>query len=617
MDRRELPRVAISGDPPEVASLRRRRRWILGFIALVLFTMAISGINDENDLWWQLKTGQDVVVRHTFHTTDVYSWTQRGATWTQHEWLAEVAFYLVQRWFSWPGLILFKALLVLATFAMVLWYLNRIKANLYLGILLVVVSAIVNTRGNWTVFPSLFEYGFIILAYLLLETYRIRRTRWVPWVLPVLALVWANTHGSFYLLDGMIVAYLLGDRIERWLRQRFPSYQPLAGSALTLGERRALLLSLGACLLTPLLSPNGFGLYAYPFRISFSPFSRAYVNEYQSFSRYLRFHYPSIGIVVALWSITVASMAAARRRANISDALLFLGFSYLGFRAYRHVAIFALANLPILAKYLTLWIKEYRGVFRRTLLKDAVAVFVILAFLLYYKTEVNPLTLRYSEAGYPRAAAQFLETERPVGPLFNHYNYGGYLIGNLPDYPVFIDGRLEMYLDPEFGDFYAEISEGGPQWSNLLNRYGVNVLLLSSDMPLVPLVLGNATWKLVYWDASYLVFVRDLPQNRVVIAKYHDRVAAEYQRYSYYSSNADAVAYEAAALRALKRWKLEEATELISRSLLADPNSVRARYVFGLVYAAQGLRDSARLQFERVLAESPGFQPARDALASL
>lgn len=602
---------------PDLPALRRRRRLLLALLAVVLMVMAASFINFENDIWWQMKSGADVVLRRTFHTTDVYSWTAAGKTWTQHEWLVEVAFFLVYRAFSWPGLVVLKIFVVLATFLPLLGYLNRVKANLYLSTFILLVAAMVNTRGGWSVFPSLFEYAFVVWTFLLLEHHRTRGARWVPWVLPPLALLWANTHGSFFLLDAMIAAYLAGAWLEGKLRARWSSYAPLAGPRPGRSATVALSVALAVSLLAPAVSPNGWGLYPYPFRIATGGFAKAYVNEYQSFKIYMHLRYPLAAPGIGLLAGTATLLFLARRRVNGSDLLLFLGFGYLAVAAYRHLAIAALVCLPLIVKYLGVWVREYEGAFRRSLLKDALLAFVLLSFLLYYKTVESPFSFGYSASGYPAGASRFIEQERPAGPLFNHYNYGGYLIGNLPDYPVFIDGRLEMYLDSDFSNGYQEIAEGGPQWSDLLDRYGVNLLLLSDQMPLTPLALGSPQWKLVYWDTNYLVIVRDIPANASIIARFHDRAAREYQRVSFYSASPDAIRYERLGLRALHQGQLNIAEENLGRSLIADSSYVRARYELGLVYVAMGQRRDARLQFERALSTSPGYQPARNALALL
>ena len=49
--------------------------------------------------------------------------------------------------------------------------------------------------------------------------------------------------------------------------------------------------------------------------------------------------------------------------------------------------------------------------------------------------------------GYPVAAADYIRENHLPQPLFNNYEWGGFLAWYLPEYPVSIDGRTDMYGD--------------------------------------------------------------------------------------------------------------------------------------------------------------------------
>ncbi|MET1232463.1 MAG: hypothetical protein ABWY52_06400, partial [Candidatus Limnocylindrales bacterium] len=68
--------------------------------------------------------------------------------------------------------------------------------------------------------------------------------------------------------------------------------------------------------------------------------------------------------------------------------------------------------------------------------------------------------------------------------LFNEYTWGGWLIAERPDVPVFIDGRSEVYGDAQL-ERYAAIAEGGSDAAASLSDLGANVALVKADSPLV------------------------------------------------------------------------------------------------------------------------------------
>src|SRR5207249_3388026 len=46
---------------------------------------------------------------------------------------------------------------------------------------------------------------------------------------------------------------------------------------------------------------------------------------------------------------------------------------------------------------------------------------------------------------FPEQAAAVVENRHYSGPLYNHFNWGGYLIWRLPNLPVAIDGRTNIH----------------------------------------------------------------------------------------------------------------------------------------------------------------------------
>ena len=48
---------------------------------------------------------------------------------------------------------------------------------------------------------------------------------------------------------------------------------------------------------------------------------------------------------------------------------------------------------------------------------------------------------------YPVEAVKWIEENQLEVEIFNEYNWGGNLIWQLRDYPVFVDGRTDLYDD--------------------------------------------------------------------------------------------------------------------------------------------------------------------------
>jgi hypothetical protein len=133
---------------------------------------------------------------------------------------------------------------------------------------------------------------------------------------------------------------------------------------------------------------------------------------------------------------------------------------------------------------------------------------------------------------FPGGASQFLKENRISGNMFNPYVWGGYLMWSLyPDHKVFVDGRG---LIPEI--FFQSVRilnastkpiEGLPEWKAFLDTYRIDFIVTfsvdnfsGSLIPLIPALLNDPAWHLVYMDNISLVFLRESPQNRKIINRF-------------------------------------------------------------------------------------------------
>ena len=62
----------------------------------IVFTMARKGFADP-DIWWHLRNAEFLFTQHQLPRQDYYSFTVAGHPWINHEWLAEVPYYLAWR----------------------------------------------------------------------------------------------------------------------------------------------------------------------------------------------------------------------------------------------------------------------------------------------------------------------------------------------------------------------------------------------------------------------------------------------------------------------------------------------------------------------------------------
>ncbi len=109
----------------------------------------------------------------------------------------------------------------------------------------------------------------------------------------------------------------------------------------------------------------------------------------------------------------------------------------------------------------------------------------------------------------PVKVTQYLAAEHPSGPMFNSYNWGGYLMYALPDEKVFVDGRTDLYGDDFLTNDYLSTARGEPGWRETLDKYGIKLVVVEANSGLARTLRGESDWTLDYEDDMAVVFTRD------------------------------------------------------------------------------------------------------------
>jgi hypothetical protein len=155
------------------------------------------------------------------------------------------------------------------------------------------------------------------------------------------------------------------------------------------------------------------------------------------------------------------------------DELLLIALgTWLGVSHQRTLIVFGILVAPILSRQLSNSWDDYNAakdrVWPNAVLIGISAFVVILAF-----PSRQDLKLQV-EKNNPVRAVEFIKVNHLSGPMLNDYLSGGYLIWAAPEYPVFIDGRSDVYewsgVLSQFGDWATLKSDP----NELLRRYKVN-----------------------------------------------------------------------------------------------------------------------------------------------
>jgi len=507
-------------------------------MVVVLLYAALSGLRTlgNPDTGWQLATGRYILEHHQIPSTDVLSYTVRGQKWIYPP-FSQLFLYALYSLGGFAALSWLNAAACAGTVGIAFLAEQSIAAAL-LAIIAIPRIAF-HTDAHADMFTS------VLFAALLVVVWRHFRGKYAPlWLVPLILLVWVNTHLGFIAGLALLVGYVALELSEFLFAGR------RAAARARLGRAAPWLL---AAVPVTLLNRWGWEIYGAVYRQeSQLAIHQNLINEWRSvplspalLAQVLNWGNLNSTYLWLLGAAVVASIVALKRK-EVAPAALVLGCAYLSVRHVRFQALFAIVVIVVAAPFLTGWFRQEttteasgakpREAARRRLATALTALLVGLGVLLMWIWAYGLVSDRaYLLAGedalfgaglsksYPENAAEFILRERLPGNIFNDYDLGGYLVFRLgPQYPDYVDGRAIPFVEVMFEQ--REVMRQPPDseaWREEADRRGINTLIFSlarsrMSVPLQQFCTSQA-WKLVYLDDVAAVFVRNRPENAQVL----------------------------------------------------------------------------------------------------
>ena len=477
------------------------RQVFIILLFLGLFLMTLRPISDP-DFWWHLRTGQMIAQDHRVPHEDPFSLSKIGEPWVAHEWLSELILYAIYQLGGFGLLIfIFSALI---TGAFYIAYLRCPPESMpYIAGLTLLMGALA-TAPAWGVRPQMLSLLLTSLFLYLLDCFH--KTRRINWLipLPIITLVWVNLHAGYFLGLTVIGIYIAGDLIEYVIAIIKKTQIPKTP---TLNMILFLCSVLIISVLATTINPNGIHILLYPFQTLTSQAMQQFIYEWFSPDFHLLEWQPFVWFLLVMIGVGMFG----KKPLSLTKLLLTLFFGYAALHSMRHVPLFIIVAIPILAEMLDNLIRiRSSNTAPVGFLKWLLPILPICAFLI---TSIRFMQVVRGQAeseakNFPKNALDWILRNKPAGNLYNSYNWGGYIIWRLyPDYLVFIDGRADVYGD-KFLYSFQDIYHAMPGWDQSLDSIGINLVLIEQESGLATTLRQSSSWKIVFEDNISTLFTR-------------------------------------------------------------------------------------------------------------
>lgn len=444
--------------------------WALFFIKALIAV--------DTDFGWHLKVGE-LMLTQGIPAADPFSYTMPNYQFIDHEWLTDVGIAEIFPSTGFWGLALIFTVLAIASILLVI-NLRSIKT---FGIPVLMTSLILLFFGGSR--PQVITWFF--LALILWIIFRSENWDKLKYWLPLLFLIWANLHGGF--VAGLVVLGVVTTcRLIQTRNFKLSDWMILIAS-----------------ILVSLINPYGLDLWKEIFVSLNDSHLRLAINEWSP--AFFRFDL----VFISLLALSIFLTFRVRKKLSLAEIILYLFFTISALSSNRNIPLWALFVLFLTFKFLpqildslpkgptaeNAFQRVYLGAFVFTIFATGFSLFDSVSGILKFR--VNNY--------YPVEALTFIKNNQVRHELFAPYTWGGYLIWQLPEYKVYIDGRMPSWENARIMKEYEDLLNNRIGFEEIAHKYQIRAILWDAqDNYSFLSLLDRDIWKEIYRDQTSVIY---------------------------------------------------------------------------------------------------------------
>jgi len=480
----------------------KKNKLVSWLFFLALFLIFLLPPTDP-DLGWHLRCGQEIWQKHSLCSQNQFTVLLANYHWPNHYWLYQAVIFPVFQVFGLWGLTIFNAFLMSSAFLFFYWAIKNYLLEKIFAIAVIIFL-------GWGVFSFGIrsqEISFFFFSLILYLATSLRQKPVIAVFCPFIFLLWANMHGGSVILGLILLSFIFLSFIASSLNQ----------------PKKIVFLIIIYLLsaLTTLANPFGPAIYQEAWRHFAGVDLSKLIAEWVPPTPFLWW------LIIASTVGLVFILLSEGKLKNISSVFFILPFTFLALKARRNIPFYfliwayLLLTLSTMENILNSWSRK------KSLQTDlpVLTIMFLLAFTLLFRL---PFTIQASSSWqnycregqvvYPCQAIEFLKKQPASrrGNIFNRYEWGGFLIWQLPKFKIFVDGRMPAWSHPSGKSpytIYLETLQTQPGWQETLDDYNINWILISPGTFLDLLLRPDSArfgWQEVYRDKISVVYKRKI-----------------------------------------------------------------------------------------------------------
>ena len=484
-----------------------KKLWQSILVFLLFFSIFFIPIIDT-DFGWHLRCGQKIFQTGQTCQNNNFSSLLENYRWFSPAHGYQLLIFQLYDHFGFLGITFFYAFS--AGLILALW-LKILKGDLYLPLFLTLLA----TALSWSVFGAglrsqIISFYYFIL-FLIIVKLSLKNLSWL-WFTPLLILFWVNSHSGFFM--GILLYFFVACQyFYLLLKKKIKTKQFFIVALIGVIN-----------ILVSLLNPYNFSVYQEVWRHWQTPLNTLILEWVPPGAS-------QFFLIISLTVIIIVFSFFSKPPLNFFNLLLLLSMAFFALKARRNLCFFYFSAVYVFMETKPAEILNRLCCHKEV--KQLLLIFFTSLTLIFFIINLSK-NLNFNQNNYyqqalsrlPYPAVDFFKKNLKPGNVFNAYEWGGYLIWQLPEFKVFVDGRMPswdtndekklpyLWRGKSPYTIYLEILQNRPDWQEILDNYRINYLLIGPGT-FMDILLSPAPekyhYKEVFRDETSVIYQKTDP----------------------------------------------------------------------------------------------------------